>query len=93
MWFRASIIWLAMMAAESVHGAVRAALLVPTIGDLRARQIGVAIGSAIILAIATVTSRWLGARTTGARLAVGCLWAGLTLAFEVALGRWGFGFG
>jgi len=59
----------------------------PRLGDLRARQIGVFIGSAFILIVASVTAPWLRARTTASQVLVGSLWVVLTLAFEVGLGR------
>jgi hypothetical protein len=60
---------------------------VPVVGDLRARQIGVLIGSAIIFAIAWALARWIDARALGAQLAVGAVWIVLTVCFEYALGR------
>jgi len=35
---RAFVVWLVMMGAEVVHGVLRAILLVPLVGDFRARQ-------------------------------------------------------
>jgi hypothetical protein len=83
---RALVAWVLIMAAETVHGVLRQLWLVPVVGDLRARQIGVAIGSAIILAIAVALTRRLGARTLRAQLVVGLLWVTLTIAFEAGLG-------
>jgi len=40
------------MAAETIHGVLRNMFLSPAVGDLQARQIGVVIGSALILATA-----------------------------------------
>ena len=50
------------------------------------RSYGVAVGSLIIFAIALLFSRWLGARTLRAQLAVGLCWVVLTVAFEIGLG-------
>lgn len=83
---RALVVWLVIIAAETVHGVLREHFLTPFVGDLRARQIGVAVGSLIIFAIALAFSRWLGARTTRGQLGVGLVWVVLTLAFEVGLG-------
>jgi hypothetical protein len=85
-WRRALSVWLVIIVAETVHGILRQWLLVPTVGDLRARQIGVFVGSLIILAVALALTRWLDARTTREQLGVGAAWAGLTVAFELALG-------
>lgn len=83
---RALVVWLLIILAETVHGVLRQIFLVPVVGDLPARQIGVIVGSLIILAIALAFSRWLGARTLREQLVVGVAWIALTLAFEFALG-------
>jgi len=84
---RALAAWVLIIVAETVHGVLRQWLLVPVVGDLRARQIGVLIGSAIIFAIAWALARWIDARTLRAQLAVGAVWIVLTVCFEYALGR------
>lgn len=85
-WSRALVTWVVIIVAESIHGVMRQIYLLPLVGDLRARQIGVFVGSAIVFAIAMAFSRWIGARTLGAQLAVGLVWVALTVAFEFALG-------
>lgn len=85
-WRRALAAWLAIIVAETVHGVLRQLFLVPLVGDLRARQIGVAIGSALIFAVGWWLVRWIGARTVRTQLAVGAVWVVLTVAFEIALG-------
>lgn len=85
-WSRALAAWLVIIVAETAHGVLRQLLLMPLVGDLRARQIGVLIGSAIILAIACWLSRWVGAGTMRAQLAVGAVWVVLTVMFELGLG-------
>ena len=86
-WFRALLIWLVIITAETVHGILRAVFLVPILGDLPARQIGVAVGTVLILVIAYLFSPWLHVRTTRMLLGIGMLWVMLTIAFEVGLGR------
>jgi hypothetical protein len=86
------LIWLLMMAAESVHGALRELLLAPYLGDFRARQIGVLTGSAIILTLAYLFIEWIGAKGTGALWSVGLMWVSLTLAFEFTWGLLVFGY-
>ncbi|MGE3179637.1 MAG: hypothetical protein AB7O32_19345 [Vicinamibacterales bacterium] len=87
---RALAVWLLIAIAETVHGTARALWLVPRIGDLASRQVGVFTGAAIILVIAVLTRRWIGADRRELWL-VGLLWLALMLAFEVGLGR-AFGF-
>jgi hypothetical protein len=75
-------VWLLIAFAEVVHGTVRTLCLVPVVGDLASRQIGVFTGSLIILAIAWAMIGWIGARRPLALIRVG-----LTVAFEVSFGR------
>lgn len=75
------------MLAETVHGALREVFIAPAIGGLRARQIGVLVGSGIVILLAWATARWMGAATRRIQLLVGGLWVSLTLVFEMALGR------
>ena len=80
-------IWLLIICAEIIHGILRVILLVPLVGEFRSNQIGVLSGSAIILAIAYFTIRWIGAQRTSELLSVGLIWVLLTVAFEVLFGR------
>ena len=84
---RALLVWLLIAAAETVHGMLRTLLLVPALGDLRARQIGVVSGSLIILVIAFCSIDWIGARGARQLLGVGLLWVVLMAGFEVLVGR------
>ncbi|MBP9892286.1 MAG: hypothetical protein KBG84_10315 [Planctomycetes bacterium] len=86
LWIRALAIWALIMAVETCHGILRTLLLTPALGDLRSRQVALPIASALIFLIALLTTHWLNARTNGARLCVGLLWALLTLGFEFGLG-------
>jgi hypothetical protein len=84
---RSLAIWLFLIVAEIVHGILRAIVLVPMVGEFRSNQIGVFTGSAIILVIAYLTIRWIGAKRTNELLLVGLIWLLLTVAFEVLFGR------
>jgi len=84
---RAILVWLVMIAAETVHGILRGVLLVPLVGDLPARQIGVLVGSFLIFGVACLFIRWIAARTMLQLLAVGLLWVVLTVLFEIGLER------
>ena len=84
---RAFAVWLVIIATETVHGILRGILLVPIVGDLPARQIGVLIGSLLIFAVAYLFIRWMAALTKLQFLAVGLLWVVLTVLFEIGLGR------
>ena len=87
MWMRASLVWMLFMLAETGHGVVREVFIAPVIGGMRARQLGVLVGCAIIFVIAWLTARWMGASTQRQQFKVGAYWVVLTLVFECALGR------
>jgi hypothetical protein len=84
---RAFAVWLVIVAVETVHGILRTTLLVPLVGDLPARQIGVLVGSFLIFAVTCLCIRWLAATTKLQLLGVGLLWVVLTVLFEIGLGR------
>lgn len=88
---RALSVWFILIAVEIVHGILRAIFLVPLVGDFRSNQIGVFSGSAIILVIAYLTIRWIGATRRSELLFVGAIWLLATLAFEVGFGRFVIG--
>ncbi len=48
-WGKAIAVWMLIVLAESIHGAIRELVIAPAIGDVLARQIGVFVGSALIL--------------------------------------------
>lgn len=88
---RAFAVWILIFALEVVHGILRTMWLVPLVGDLRARQIGVLTGSLLILVVALLAIRWIGARGRRDLLRVGLLWVVLMISAEVLLGRVVFG--
>ncbi|MCM2369095.1 hypothetical protein [Aporhodopirellula aestuarii] len=89
--FRGFVIWLMLIAAEIFHGVFRTIALMPLIGEFRSNQLGVFSGSLIILLIASITIRWIGARRSNELLMIGLLWLVLTVAFEVLFGRFAMG--
>jgi hypothetical protein len=92
MWWRGLLVWLLIAAAETVHGILRVAFLQPRLGDQPARQLALFSGALIIVAIATLTVRWIGATGARRQFALGALWMALMVAFDVALGRFAFGY-
>ena len=84
---RALVVWMLMMAIETIHGVLRNRLLAPLVGDFRARQIGVFIGSALILGVAILTIGWIRPTSVRSLVVIGAMWLVLTLAFEFGLGR------
>jgi hypothetical protein len=86
-WTRATLTWMLIMLVETGHGAAREIFIAPLIGGLRARQLGVLVGSMLVLLLAWSCSRWLAADDRRSQLVVGALWVALTLVFEFSLGR------
>lgn len=84
--FRAILIWVLLMATESLQGAVRHLLLSPEM-QYAVRQLSVAVGLVVIFAITWAVMPWLRIGSARQALAVGGLWALLTLGFELGLGR------
>ena len=84
---RAVAVWLLIAVVESVHGTLREFFLVPVVGAAAASLVGFAVGCVLVIGVAWLASRWLGATTRAAQLGVGVLWAVLMLGFEMALGR------
>jgi hypothetical protein len=41
LWMRAFVVWLAIAAAETIHGVLRTMYVAPIVGDFTARQIAV----------------------------------------------------
>ena len=89
---RSMAIWFIFIALESLNGTIRTLWLVPLFGDLRAHQLSFITGSLLILTISTISIRWLHANNLVQLIGVGVLWMLLTVTFEVALGRWAFGY-
>jgi len=89
---RAFTVWLLIFAAEVAHGVLRTLYLVPLFGDLRSRQLGVAVGSGLILLVTWLTVKWIAARSPRQWRGVGFLWVTLMIGAEVAVGRFAFGY-
>lgn len=85
-WLRAIGVWALIAIAESISGTARQLWLLPAVGERTSQQIGVVVGSLLILAIACLSARWLAAQTRRQQLAVGALWIVLMLLFEFGLG-------
>jgi hypothetical protein len=85
--WRPPAVWAVIMLAESAHGILRGLFLVPFVGDLNARRIGVFTGSLIIFAIALLFVRWMRPSGKTGLLLAGLAWVALTVPFELLLGR------
>ncbi|MBV9835389.1 MAG: hypothetical protein JO055_13330 [Alphaproteobacteria bacterium] len=84
--FRPIAVWFMIIVAECVNGLVRALFLEAPLGDRVTHQLGVAVGSFLVIAIALASSRWMQVRSTAGLIIVGALWMVLTFVFDVGLG-------
>lgn len=84
---RTLLVWLAIIVLETLHGIARVALLQPLVGDFRARQLTVFTGSLLTLTVAWFGVRWIRPVRASHALGIGAVWVGLTIGFELALGR------
>jgi hypothetical protein len=89
---RAVAAWLLIALLETLHGIARTCWLAPLLGDQRARQWAIVTGLLLILLVALITVRWIGARSSPALFAVGAVWAMLMAGFDIGLGRWVIGY-
>src|SRR6266496_754059 len=83
---RAFVVWLFLLVAMFVHGALRAVVLEPRIGNWRARQLSVFTGSLLIFAITLALSRWMATGRIDQLLLIGVMWVVLTVLLEIGLG-------
>lgn len=83
---RGLLVWFLIMLLETAHGVLRGLLLVPRVGEAMAGRIGWPVAAALVLGVTTLAIRWMGIRQPSRLLALGAVWAILTLAFEFGFG-------
>lgn len=83
---RGLLVFLLIMAVETVHGVLRGLFLSPRVGEEMAAKIGWPVGLILVLLIAILTIRWIGLRDWRSLLTLGAVWAVLTICFEVMIG-------
>lgn len=83
---RGFLLWLLIMAVETLHGILRGMFLVPRLGEDTAGKIGLALGSFIVLLLSVLLIRWTRQSGNAALLRLGALWTLLTFVFEIAIG-------
>ena len=84
---KALVVWIIIALAETLHGIIRVRYINRRLGDHRARQIGVATGSLLILVIGWLTVPWIGVRSGADCFVVGAIWVALMCSFDIGLGR------
>jgi hypothetical protein len=88
---RAVAIWAGLLVIAVANGALRDVLIVPRLGPQAGHVISTLVLSAVIVAVAFVSIRWIAPPDRAGALRVGGLWVALTLAFELLAGHWLFG--
>jgi hypothetical protein len=83
---RGLIVWVLIMAIETVHGILRGMFLVPIVGQLVANWIGWSIAVVIVMGVSVSCAKWIGLSETNKLIVLGIFWATLTFVFEVAIG-------
>jgi hypothetical protein len=83
---RGLLIWLLIMLVETIHGVLRAALVVPRLGATAAERIGWPVAAVLVMGIALLTIKWTGLHARRSLLGLGAAWAVLTVLFELAIG-------
>lgn len=83
---RGLLVFLLIMAVETVHGVLRGLFLSPRVGEEMAAKIGWPVGLILVMLIAILTITWVGLKDSRTLLALGAIWAVLTAAFEIMIG-------
>jgi len=89
---RALLIGLLIAGLEILQGMLRVRYLNRPLGDHRARQVGVLVGSVVILIVAWWFDPWIGASGPTELLVVGAVWLGVMLTLDLVFGRLVFRF-
>lgn len=87
LFFRAALIWLGLALMAGLIGALRESLLIPRLGRRLALAVSGLLLSGMIFALTVVWLPHLGPLTASRCWAVGALWVGLTLGFELVVAR------
>lgn len=80
-------LWLVLLALAMLNGVARVALSQPRLGQERARQVHTVLLALVALGLAVPFVRAQGVAQAGPLWGLGAAWAGLTVAFECAMGR------
>jgi hypothetical protein len=91
MMVRALLVWCGILALAFANGALREIAIVPRAGEVAGRAISSVTLSAAVLLVAWLTTPWIKPLSASDAWTIGCLWLGLTLAFEFLAGHFIFG--
>lgn len=84
---KAFVVWLGILALAIANGALREAVLIPTLGKPPGLIISGALLSGLILAVSYCALPWFGRAPPASYAAIGLGWFCLTLVFEFTFGH------
>ncbi|MGE5927645.1 MAG: hypothetical protein ACM357_09835 [Gemmatimonadota bacterium] len=88
---RGGAVWIGILVAANLNGALREFVLRPLLGPRVAPVMSTLLLCVLILGIARLSVRWMAPPGAGAAWRIGLVWLVLTLAFEFLAGRYLFG--
>lgn len=92
MFFRAAVVWCALLGFAVMAGAVRTTLLQPRLGEQAAHVIGTLAGVAIFAFVIWCSMPWIVPHPDGGQpVRVGIGWVVATVLFEFGFGRYVLG--
>jgi hypothetical protein len=85
-WFKALILWFAILILAVLNGALRETALIPVVGPVGGLIISGALLSCAIFTVAFLAVPWYGRLPSWQFWLVGLFWFAFTLLFEVGVG-------
>ena len=82
-----TLLWFGLMIIGIANGILREATYGKVLSELRAHQLSTVAGMLLIGAVVWVFAQWFPLQTARTALLTGCVWLGLTVAFEFVFGR------
>lgn len=82
------VVWAAILVLAILNGALREAVLIPSLGTATGLVLSGLLLSALIIAVSYAALPWLNTRRFAQLLAIGLGWVALTLVFEFSFGLW-----
>jgi len=87
LFLKAALVWLGLALVAGLNGALRESLLAPRLGPRTSLAVSGLLFSGMIFALTLVWLPHLVPLTAGRCWAIGALWVGLTLCFELVVAR------
>lgn len=86
-WFKAAVLWLAILVLAILNGILREKVLIPALGSFAGLIASGAVLSLCILLVAFVAAPWYGRLNSRQWVSIGLFWLLLTVSFEFSFGR------